>query len=133
MTQVPIRDRKLDTAMDTARMLYFAHGLVYFFTLGTLSVIPLIFNYGKRPESQGTIVYSHHGWMIRSFWWYLIWLTIALTVFIGTSVSYFLVEPVISPVWVYLMCLATWGLAWLWKGYRLIRGFVDLNNNRAMP
>ena len=29
-----------------------------------------------------------------------------------------------------------WGvglLAWAWKAYRLIKGFIDLNNNRAMP
>jgi uncharacterized membrane protein len=26
-----------------------------------------------------------------------------------------------------------WGLAWLWMAYRIIRGFVDLNNNRPMP
>jgi uncharacterized membrane protein len=25
------------------------------------------------------------------------------------------------------------GLAWLWHAYRLIKGFMDLNNNRAMP
>jgi len=24
-------------------------------------------------------------------------------------------------------------LAWLWHAYRLIKGFMDLNNNRAMP
>jgi uncharacterized membrane protein len=24
-------------------------------------------------------------------------------------------------------------VAWLWAAYRIIRGFVDLNNNRAMP
>jgi uncharacterized membrane protein len=23
--------------------------------------------------------------------------------------------------------------AWIWKAYRLIRGFIDLNNNRPMP
>ena len=26
-----------------------------------------------------------------------------------------------------------WCGAWLWKAYRLIKGFVDLNNNRPMP
>ena len=23
--------------------------------------------------------------------------------------------------------------AWIWKAYRLIKGFVDINNNRPMP
>jgi uncharacterized membrane protein len=26
-----------------------------------------------------------------------------------------------------------WGLAWLWMAYRIIRGFLDLNNGRPMP
>jgi uncharacterized membrane protein len=24
-------------------------------------------------------------------------------------------------------------VAWLWMAYRIIRGFLDLNNNRPMP
>ncbi|WP_296949770.1 hypothetical protein [uncultured Massilia sp.] len=102
-----------------ARIMYVVHALTFFFSLGTLSVLPLIANYIKRPDTAGTIVYSHHTWMIRSFWWYLLWWCIiwALVIsFVGLLVVW-IVAPVV----------------WLWMAYRIIRGFIDLNNNRPMP
>ena len=57
--------------------------------------------------------------MIRSFWWYLVW----------SCVAWVLAVTIIGiPV-----AGVVWGAAWLWAAYRIIRGFVDLNNNRAMP
>jgi uncharacterized membrane protein len=26
-----------------------------------------------------------------------------------------------------------WSIAWLWKLYRLIKGLIDLNDNKVMP
>jgi uncharacterized membrane protein len=31
------------------------------------------------------------------------------------------------------LAVLVWGVAWLWAAYRIIRGFLDLNSNRAMP
>jgi uncharacterized membrane protein len=62
------------------------------------------------------MVYTHHTWMIRSFWWYLLW------VIVGGMLFFTIVGPFI-----------VWGLAWLWMAYRIIRGFLDLNNGRPMP
>ena len=40
-------------------------------------------------------------------------------------------------LWVTLIgipvAMLIWGVAWLWMAYRIIRGFLDLNNNKAMP
>jgi len=72
----------------------------------------------KRPDSEGTLVHSHHTWMIRSFWYYMIWMVVGGVLFltiIGIPVAWLV-----------------WTVAWVWKAYRLIRGFIDLNNNRAM-
>ena len=119
MTEQLVIDRTTEQQKDVARMLYFVHGLTFVFSLGLLSIIPIIFNYAKRPDSVGTFVHSHHGWMIRSFWWYAIWVGIGwvflITIF-GAPLSFLI-----------------WGLVWLWKAYRLIRGFLDLNNNKPMP
>ena len=119
MTEQLMLDQKTESAMTMGRMLYLAHGLTFFFSLGLLSIIPVFINYSKRPESVGTFVHSHHGWMIRSFWWYAIWMGIGWMFFI-TIVG--------MPV-----AFAIWGIVWLWKAYRLIRGFLDLNNNKSMP
>jgi uncharacterized membrane protein len=64
-------------------------------------------------------VYTHHTWMIRSFWIYIV--TCALAWMIALTV-------VGIP-----LAMLMFGIVWLWKAYRLIRGFIDLNNNRPMP
>jgi uncharacterized membrane protein len=57
--------------------------------------------------------------MIRSFWWYVLWMVVA-TILVLTFIG-------IPLAW-----LVGVG-AWLWMAYRIIRGFLDLNNNKAMP
>jgi uncharacterized membrane protein len=119
MTQELVLDSGLEDAKQFARILYIVHAITFFFSLGMLSVLPLIANYIKRPDTVGTLVYSHHTWMIRSFWIYIACLVVA--VLLGVTIV------AIPLAW--LLFLG----AWLWKAYRLIRGFLDLNSNRAMP
>ena len=119
MSQDLVMDRGAESAKQFARILYAAHALTFLFSAGLLSILVLIVNYVKRPETQGTIVYSHHSWMIRSFWWYVVWSAVAWVLFI-TLIG--------IPI-----ALLVLGVAWLWALYRIIRGFVDLNNNRPMP
>jgi uncharacterized membrane protein len=119
MNQQIVLDTQLQSAKSLAWWLYIGHGLSLLFSLGALSWIPLIINYVKRGDTTGTFVYSHHSWQIRSFWWYFIWAVVGLLLFmtfIGIPLAYLV-----------------WGVAWLWKLYRLIRGLVDLNDNKAMP
>ncbi len=121
MSQELILDRQLDDAKNTARMLYFIHGLTFVLSLGLLSIIPVFINYAKRQETQGTLVYSHHNWMIRSFWWYAGWMLLGWVIFFMTfGLGIFIAAPL-------------WGIVWLWKAYRLVRGLIDLNDNKAMP
>lgn len=115
----PITAQKVEEQKNMARFLYAVHGLTFAFSLGLFSIVPLIFNYMKRPESEGTFVFSHHTWMIRSFWWYVVWVTIGW-VFVLTVFGF--------PV-----AIMIWGAVWIWKVYRLIRGFLDLNNDKTMP
>ncbi|MFC0133482.1 hypothetical protein CR105_07945 [Massilia eurypsychrophila] len=116
MSQDLVLDRNSEDAKQFARLMYIAHAVTFFFSFGLLSIVPVIFNYVKRPYTEGTLVYSHHTWMIRSFWWYVLWIVVGAALFI----------TIVGP-WI------VWGVAWVWKAYRLIRGFVDLNNNRPMP
>jgi uncharacterized membrane protein len=119
MSQQLVLDSGTKDAKQMARILYLVHACTFFFSLGMLSFLPLIVNYIKRPETTGTIVYSHHSWMIRSFWFYVLWMVVGGVLFatlIGIPIAW-----------------AIWCLAWLWKAYRLIRGFLDLNSNKPMP
>lgn len=119
MSQQLVLDRDLEDAKQFARIMYVAHAVTFFFSVGMLSFLPLIVNYVKRPDTAGTMVYSHHTWMIRTFWFYALWMAVGwilIVTIIGIPLSW-----IVFPV------------AWLWNAYRLIKGFVDLNNNRAMP
>jgi uncharacterized membrane protein len=119
MTQDLILDNKLQGAKNLAWGLYLAHACTFLFSLGALSFIPLIINYVKRDDAAGTFVQSHHNWQIRSFWWYVVWIVVGAVLFM-TVIG-------IPLAWL------VWSVAWLWKAYRLIKGFLDLNANKAMP
>jgi uncharacterized membrane protein len=116
MAQELVYERGIEDAKQFARILYIAHAATFLFSLGLFNVLVLIVNYIRRPETVGTMVYSHHTWMIRSFWWYVLWV----------AVGWFLWFTVVLP-------FVVWGLAWVWMAYRIIKGFLDLNNNRPMP
>ena len=81
---------------------------------GLPSLIGLLLNYLKRSECSEPLA-SHHRWMIRSFWWALLW------VILGAVLTLLLVGWVIM------------GLAWLWYLYRHIRGLIALVNGAALP
>ena len=118
-SQELVLERTVEDQKHLARLIYIAHFATFIFSLGLLSFLPLIVNYIKRPETTGTMVYSHHTWMIRSFWIYMICLFIAILLvltFVGIPIAWLIGT-----------------VAWIWKAYRLIRGFLDLNNNRPMP
>ena len=118
MSQVIVNDIPLEQARHTARLLYLFHAATFLFSLGLLSIVPVIINYVKRPETAGTFVHSHHTWMINSFWIYI-------------ALMFLAVLMAVTIVLIPLAWLVATG-AWIWKAYRLVRGFVDLNNNRAM-
>ena len=99
--------------------LYLMHGASMAFSLGALSFVPLILNYLKRGDTTGSFLHSHHSWQIRSFWWYIVWMLAGIVLFITV-----LGIPA---------AMLIWFVAWVWKAYRLVRGFLDLNADKAMP
>ena len=49
------------------------------FLTGWPSIIAVILNYVKRSEVQGTYLASHFTWQIRTFWFALLWVGIAVS------------------------------------------------------
>ncbi len=119
MSQEIVLDNHLQSEKNLAWWLYLVHAASFLLSLGLFSFIPLIINYARRDDTLGTFVYSHHNWQIRSFWWYLAWMLLGAVLF-ATFIG-------IPLAWL------TWTGAWLWKAYRLLRGFLDLNHDKAMP
>lgn len=119
MTQETYFDTDFESKKTLLWWLYLLHGASLVFSLGAFSFIPLILNYIQRDETNGTFLRSHHSWQIRSFWWYLLWMATGGLLFV-TIIGI----PVAALIWL---------AAWVWKAYRLIRGFFDLRDNRPMP
>ena len=81
---------------------------------GIPSIVGLIINYVKRNDYD-ELFDSHHSWMIRSFWWAILWCVLGfVTLVIGVGFVIFF-------------------LAWLWYIYRHVRGLLALLNGEPMP
>ncbi len=119
MDEQTVYDEATESRKTLLWWLYLMHGASLFFSLGVFSFIPLIFNYLKRDETNGTWLRSHHSWQIRSFWWYLFWVSVGWIAFVTI-----LGIP---------LAILIFAGAFIWKAYRLIKGFLDLNDGKAMP
>jgi uncharacterized membrane protein len=89
------------------------------FLTGWPSIIAIIINYTKRNAVRDTYLDSHFSWQIRTFWFAFLWMIFAVILFItvfGIALSY----------------IITVG-AGLWVSYRIIRGWLALNEGRPMP
>jgi uncharacterized membrane protein len=82
------------------------------------SIIAVIINYLKRGGARGTWAASHYRWQIRTFWFALLWLFIALLM---------IVTVVGAPFGFALLIALT-----LWLIYRIARGWLRLTDKRPM-
>ncbi|GAB3773235.1 hypothetical protein GCM10028796_45420 [Ramlibacter monticola] len=98
---------------STMHVLYGLHTVAPF-TLWSLSVIALIVNYVKRSDEADRLYEAHHSYMIRTFWWSLLWLLLT------------------GPLWFLLFFpgAIAWTLIGAWYIYRFLRGWLRFNDNR---
>ena len=79
-----------DSLVNVAHLVYALHTwsviagiigtatIVGMFLTGWPSIIAVIINYVKRPDARGTWLDTHFGWQIRTFWYTLLWVVIAV-------------------------------------------------------
>ena len=120
----------LRSALVAAHMVYGLHavaiglGIVGSATViggfvGSLpSIIAVVLSYVKRGAARGSWAASHFRWQIRTFWFALLWLLIALLL---------IVTLVGAPVGLGLLAAVT-----LWLIYRIARGWLRLFDKQAM-
>jgi uncharacterized membrane protein len=82
------------------------------------SIIGVLINYLKRGGARGSWAASHYRWQIRTFWFALLWLIIALLL---------VVSVVGAPFGLGLLFALT-----LWLIYRIARGWLRLLDRRPM-
>ena len=93
--------------------------IVTAFLSGWPSLIAVVLNYVKRGETHGTYLESHFRWQIRTFWFALLW--VAVAVLAGLTI-----------VGLPLAWIVAIG-AGLWVLYRIVRGWLRLVSEREMP
>jgi len=86
--------------------------------VGFTPVIGVIINYFKKSDVKSSILESHFRWQIRTFWFGLLWSTLAgilIFTIIGMPIGY----PML-------------GITIVWWIYRVVRGWLRLNKAQAM-
>jgi uncharacterized membrane protein len=97
-----------------------AHGLVAFAPLvGLAGIAGVIVAYVKRGDARGTWVASHLRWLIRTFWYSLLWGAVG-AVFAVTIIGLVVAIPI-------------WAVASIWVLYRVIRGYLLFNDSKPIP
>jgi uncharacterized membrane protein len=92
--------------------------------MGLLGIAGIIVCYVKRDDAAGTWVASHFTWLIRTFWYSLLWGIVGGVIFVLLFIV-FLLGPVLA--------IAIWGIASVWVIYRVIRGWLLFKESRPIP
>jgi uncharacterized membrane protein len=86
-----------------------------FITGGLGFIVAIVMNYVKKDEVAGTPYESHFRWQIRTFWFGLLWAAlgvITVVLVVGFAVLF------ANTVWII---------------YRIVKGWLNLNDNKPMP
>ncbi|TMH96022.1 MAG: hypothetical protein E6H44_00625 [Betaproteobacteria bacterium] len=101
--------------LKTLTMLVYALQGAGFLLPPVVWIVAVIINYVKREDVTGTWLESHFRWQIRTFWFGLLWAVPGVILF------------VLIVGWFILAADAIWII------YRIVKGWLNLSENRPMP
>lgn len=81
--------------------------------VGLTAVAGVILNYLKRDEVKGTYLEDHFSWQIKTFWY----------AFAGAILGWLLV--------IVLVGFLIWAVVGLWYIYRIVKGWLALNDGKS--
>lgn len=90
---------------------------------GLLGIVAVIVCYVKRDDAAGTWVSSHFTWLIRTFWWSLLWSVLGWLTLL--TLGWILIGIPIA--------LGIWFISGLWVLYRVVKGYLLFKDSRAIP
>jgi uncharacterized membrane protein len=93
------------------------------FVFSLPSIIAVIMNYVRRAEARGTFLESHFRWQLRTFWFVVLWATLALLAFGWLALILIGIPPLV----------VSFCIIGIWAAYRIVRGWVALNAERSVP
>lgn len=127
--------RSLITYNHVTYLLY----VVSYFTAGLLWIVPIVMNYVKRHDADGTWLATHFDWQIKTFWYSIVWFAIAtlLIVFavggLGVGIMADSGNLAIGSVLLTGLGLMIMIFTFVWHLYRIIRGWIALTDGRPVP
>lgn len=91
---------------------------IFWLTGGITALIAIVIDYVKRDDARGSLYASHFAWQIRSFWWSVVWAVLGGVLF---------ATVVLMP-----LAFAVWAVLSLWMLYRIVKGWLYLNDSKPM-
>lgn len=83
--------------------------------VGVTYFVGIVLNYVKRDDVAGTWLESHFTWQIRTFWYSLLWFLIGLPLMLALGLGFIV-----------------WIIAGIWYIYRIVKGWLRLNEGKPM-
>jgi uncharacterized membrane protein len=77
----------------------------------------------KRGDAAGTWLASHYRWLIRTFWFSLLWGCLGALVLVTLGLILIGI-PIAFGIWI---------ATTIWVIYRLLRGYVLFKDNKPIP
>ena len=117
--------------VTVTHLIYALHGFAVFtglvgsatiigsFVASLPSIAAIVLNYWTQAAVRGTWLESHFRWQIRTFWFAVLWVVVAVLMFLTVIGIPF--------------ALLVMGLVGLWILYRVVRGWLALSGQRGMP
>lgn len=127
-------------AMTTYNHITYLLYVISYFTAGLLWVVPIVMNYAKRQDADGTWLATHFDWQIKTFWYSIVWFAIGLFIILfalgGLGVSAMMVDS--TNLAIGSVVMTGFGLmiivfTLVWHFYRIVRGWIALTDNRPVP
>ncbi len=101
-----------------------AHGFPPIAPLGgIMGIVAIIMAHVKRGDAAGTWLASHYRWLIRTFWFSVLWGVLGGIVFVVLFII--LVGIVVA--------YAIWIATTIWVLYRLIKGYLLFKDSQPVP
>jgi uncharacterized membrane protein len=103
---------RIRSLTNLIQVVYILYALSYF--TGVTAIVGIIIDYVKQDDAAGTWLESHFRWQIRTFWFGLLWALIG-------AATFFL-----------LIGIAILFANFCWIIYRIVKGWLNLNDNKPM-
>jgi uncharacterized membrane protein len=105
-------DERLQSLKNIVTVGYALYAIALF--SGITAVVAIVVNYVKKDDAVGTWLESHFRWQIRTFWFTLLWIVLAVL------------------TWIILIGWVILGVTCVWYIYRIVKGWLNLNDGKPM-